>query len=455
MRRCLILAAIASLMLTGCYATRIVTVSPDSRYVGSYSTTVTVPRTPATTTTTHVTAVSEDISLCLDLQAVGAAFAQSATVEEFENLLNNSSYMLSNLDLNRDGYVDYLRVMETVQGNAHVFVIQAVLADNVYQDVATLVAEVSAVYTNACVQIIGAPYVYGPKYIIQPVYVAVPAIYPYLVRPRYVPWHSPWHWGYFPPHYRCPAPVYVSHYHAYVNTYMRNHRYCHEFRYAPTCHYPDFERVCQPVCRNDYGARYPERSFIERNANTPARSVSGQNPRTVTNARDLREAVDAESVTRTATSSSTTGGGSRGASAGTSRSATGTTSTSGSRGTGTATTSGGSRSSAGSSVSRSSKSVSSTDTGQTTVRSNVNSSGTARTRINTTTPSGTSSSVNRSSSSASRSSSSVRSSSGSVSRSSGSSSSSGSGSRSSAGSGNSSSGSRSTGSSSSRTGSRR
>lgn len=35
--------------------------------------------------------------------------------------------MISNLDLNQDGYVDYLRVVETVEGNTHVFVIEAVL----------------------------------------------------------------------------------------------------------------------------------------------------------------------------------------------------------------------------------------------------------------------------------------------------------------------------------------
>lgn len=39
-------------------------------------------------------------------------------MEEFEYLLNDASYMLSNLDLNGDGYVDYLRVMETIKGRA-------------------------------------------------------------------------------------------------------------------------------------------------------------------------------------------------------------------------------------------------------------------------------------------------------------------------------------------------
>ena len=227
MKRLIPLFVAASLMLSGCYAARIVTVAPDVRYQGTYSTTVTVPRTSAVTTTTKVTAISEDISLCLDLQAIGAAFAQSSTVQDFENLLNNSSYMLSNLDLNQDGYVDYLRVVETVNGGAHVFVIQAVLAPDVYQDVATLVAEVSGISTSCHVQIIGAPYIYGPSFIIEPVFVARPVIYAHLLRPHYNPWRSPWHWGYYPSCYRHPKPIYVSHYQEYVVSYMSNQRYCH------------------------------------------------------------------------------------------------------------------------------------------------------------------------------------------------------------------------------------
>lgn len=381
MKRLIPLLTAASLMLTGCYATRIVTVAPDTRYQGGYSTTVTVPRTSTVTTTTRVTALSEDISLCLDLQAIGAAFAQSSTVQDFENLINNSSYMLSNLDLNQDGYVDYLRVIETVQGGAHVFVIQAVLAPDVYQDVATLVAEVSHVASSCCVQIIGAPYIYGPAYIIQPVYVATPVIYAHLLRPYYAPWHSPWYWGHYPPCYRHPIHVYASHYHAYVDSYMRNHRYCHEFRYAPSCHYPAYEQVCRPVQRNDYSVAHPERSFSVRYPDVPANDNFGSSQVRAANARDLRESVNA------ATSSS--------------RSATANSGSTGSRAT-TATapaSSNGSRSSAApsGSSSRSSSSSPSRSSSQTTIRSDVRSSGSSNTRISTTSPSGSSSSTRRSS----------------------------------------------------------
>lgn len=116
MRRCLILLAVLP-MLAGCYATRIVTISPYSSNSGSYYTTVRTPGTRTVSSSTRVVAMDKDISLYLDLQAVGVAFAQSSTVEEFEYLLNDASYMLSNLDLNGDGYVDYNRVSRDLQRN--------------------------------------------------------------------------------------------------------------------------------------------------------------------------------------------------------------------------------------------------------------------------------------------------------------------------------------------------
>lgn len=352
------LLALMPLFLASCTLTRIVTVSPADVRSNTYTTTTVAMRGTNALATTRVIAADNDISLCLDLQAVAAAFAQSATVEEFENLINNSSYMISNLDLNGDGYVDYLRVLETVDRNAHVFLIQAVLAQNVYQDVATLVAEVP-VYGNACVQIIGSPYIYGPNFIIQPVYYTRPLIFTCLLRPAYAPWHSPWYWGHFPPHYRRPAPIYITHYQAYVRTYMQNHAYCHRFDYAPVCHYPEYDRVCREYQRNDYGTKYPERSFTVRNANTPEKVV---------NAKDIRDIQDSRTVTRSASAPSSSG----------SRSSSVTSSSS----------------------SRASSSRTSSSS-QTTVRSTVNNSGAASTRTTTVSPSGQKSTTVRGSSSTS------------------------------------------------------
>lgn len=345
--RVFILAAMA-LLLTGCFPASIVTVSPYNDYQRSYTTTVTFPRTNTVTTTTRVTPAIEDLSLYLDLHAVGAAFAQSKSIEEFESLLNNSSYIISNLDLNGDGYVDYLRVVEAVEGYNHVLIIQAVLAQNVFQDIATIVVEAPA-SQSWHVQIIGAPFIYGPNYILDPFFLVRPPIFNhfYNFAYDYRIWRSPWYWGHFPPYYKHPAPLLLGHYQAYVRTYMNNHRYCQRFDYPKERRFKDLDRVAHDYMRNDYGQQHPERSFTTRTAEIPAAANGSR----VTNARDIQ-----------------------------SRSSAGTTTT---------TTAGTSRSATSSSSSRSAG-VSST------TRSNVRSSGSTNTRI-TTQSSGSTSTVNRNS----------------------------------------------------------
>lgn len=401
MKRSILLTAVVPLLCAACYPTRIVTVSPDTGDLHTYSTTVTVPRTHTSTTTTRVVAADNDISLCLDLQAVGAAFAQSSTVEEFEKLLNDSSYMLSNLDLNHDGYVDYLRVVESVEGYNHVFIIQAVVGDNLYQDVATVIAEVPST-TQARVQIVGSSYIYGPDYIVEPVFIATPLIFAHLVVHAYRPWISPWYWNHFPPHYRHPAPIFIGHYHAYVNTYMVHHHFCHEVVYVSTCHYSDYGRVCRAYQRNDYGQRYPERSFTVRNANTPIRTASGApasemgGRTTVRNARDLQINREVSGVTRTNSGSSRSAVTSAGSGTTVRRGSSGNTATAAPAQSSTGQTSARSSSSGQGTVRRSSQTAGSPQ-GQTTVRSRVSNSGTANTRISTVSPSGSKSSTTRSS----------------------------------------------------------
>ena len=91
--------------------------------------------------TVTVTATSSDISENLDLKTVATLFGQAKDLEQFEQLLNNPDSAFSNLDLNGDGEVDYLRVIETADGNRHLVVIQSVLAKDIYQDVASIFVE--------------------------------------------------------------------------------------------------------------------------------------------------------------------------------------------------------------------------------------------------------------------------------------------------------------------------
>ncbi|MDO5321490.1 MAG: hypothetical protein Q4F39_03800 [Bacteroidia bacterium] len=395
--RVCILAAMA-LLLTGCFPASIVTVSPYNDYQRSYTTTVTIPRTNTVTTTTRVTPAIEDLSLYLDLQAVGAAFAQSKSIEEFESLLNNSSYIISNLDLNGDGYVDYLRVVEAVEGINHVFIIQAVLAQNVFQDIATIVVEAPA-SQNWHVQIIGAPFIYGPNYILDPFFVTRPPIFNhfYNLAYNYRIWHSPWYWGHFPAYYKHPAPLLLGHYQAYVRTYMNNHRYCQRFDYPKERRFKDLDRVAHDYMRNDYGQQHPERSFTTRTAEIPAAANGSR----VTNARDIQSR---SSVGTTTTTSAASANARRSASSSSASSSYQTTTPSAR--SSSSTTAGTSRSSASSSSSRSAVSGGSGTSGtsrssssagvSSTTRSNMRSSGSTNTRI-TTQSSGSTSTVNRNS----------------------------------------------------------
>lgn len=260
----LILLLPAALLLSSCI-TRIFTVSPAPKPVTVVTSTPTTVVTTPTYTTVHTpakpaTTINVVAPYCnadyLDLQAVAAAFAQSNTVQEFEFLLNNSSIMLSNLDLNGDGYIDYLRVLETVSGYNHVFLIQAVLAYNVYQDVATIIADVPA-YGTCYVQVIGAPYIYGPKYIIQPVFARTPLIYTCLRAYGYRPWRSPYYWNHYPSPYTHPAPMPYSHYSACVTTYMSNHHYCNNVTVVNEYHINNYTTIIQNDSRSDYARQNP------------------------------------------------------------------------------------------------------------------------------------------------------------------------------------------------------
>ena len=103
-------------------------------------TTLVIPSLFAQDVTT-VEASSEEISDNLDLEAVASVFADATDLEEFEYLLNDPDTQLSNLDLNEDDEVDYLRVMESAEDDTHVVAIQAVLDEDTYQDVATIEVE--------------------------------------------------------------------------------------------------------------------------------------------------------------------------------------------------------------------------------------------------------------------------------------------------------------------------
>lgn len=163
---------------------------------------------------TTVEAESSDIAQNLDLNAVASVFGEAENLEDFEKRLNDPDTQISNLDLNEDGEVDYLRVVETSKGDTHLVTIQAVIAKDKYQDVANIDVEKDSV------QVVGDVAMYGPSYIVEPVYVHPPVIFVFFWGPLYHPWHSPYYWGYYPPYYRPWRPYPYSRYRRNVNVHI-------------------------------------------------------------------------------------------------------------------------------------------------------------------------------------------------------------------------------------------
>ncbi|WP_299777231.1 hypothetical protein [uncultured Formosa sp.] len=212
------------------------------------------------TTTTTVSATSTDISFNLDLEAVASVFGESKNLEDFEERLNDPEAKISNLDLNEDGNVDYLRVVEISENNTHVVTLQAVLAENQFQDIATIDVEKSGEDTQ--VIITGDTYIYGPNYFITPYFGIAPPIFGWFWGPMYNPWMSPWYWGFYPPYFRpwrpFPPHIYHNNVHVHINTHNRyNHDHVRRNHQA--------KRLQKSVSHRDLQKKFPEKSFKNRN----------------------------------------------------------------------------------------------------------------------------------------------------------------------------------------------
>lgn len=230
--------------------------------------------------TITVSSTGSDISENLDLRAVATLFGEVSNLEEFEQQLNSEERHISNLDLNGDGIVDYLRVVEMESNGTHLIIIQAVLAKDIYQDVASISVEKDEA-DQVHVQIVGDAWLYGENYIIEPIYIYRPVIYDWFWATTWVCWASPWYWGYWPAYWG----------HGWVPwTYQRYCYHVYDYhRASPRCtyHYPRTARSngasmrstasSRGVSRRDLAAGAPERSFSSRNTGmTNARQIASQ-----------------------------------------------------------------------------------------------------------------------------------------------------------------------------------
>ena len=203
----------------------------------------------------------------LNLYGVLDLFKKSENPEAFEKALNSSDTKLNNLDLNGDGEIDYIRVIDRSEKDMHALVLQIPVNEDESQDVAVIEVEKNTDGT-ANIQVVGDEELYGKNYIIEPtdesnkssstsstpaqtqqntspntsstervaatqppVVVNVwtwPAVR-YVYQPVYTPWISPWRWRYYPPYWKPWRPVvwavYYPHWHPYRMHYYRGYTY--------------------------------------------------------------------------------------------------------------------------------------------------------------------------------------------------------------------------------------
>ncbi|MBT8219201.1 MAG: hypothetical protein KJP00_05235 [Bacteroidia bacterium] len=152
----------------------------------------------------------------------------SKDLESFEKALNKENNKVNNLDLNEDGEIDYVRVIDNLQGDAHAIVLQVPLNDKEAQDIAVIEIEKDGP-ESAILQIIGDEDIYGEQMIVEPyeeegsggkggpdaeydiarVIVNVwlwPSVR-YVYTPGYVRYVSPWRWLYYPTWWRPWRPL--------------------------------------------------------------------------------------------------------------------------------------------------------------------------------------------------------------------------------------------------------
>lgn len=177
-------------------------------------------------------------------------FRQASSPEEFEKLLNSENSKINNLDLNEDGDIDYIRVIDNVQGDVHAIVLQVPISESESQDIAVIEIEKQG-DENAILQIVGNEDLYGEQVIAEPFeeekvksnkdkgpglqYAPVRIVvnvwlWPsvrFIYRPAYTVWVSPWRWRAYPTWWRPWRPHPWRVYHGWVRPYRAH---CHAIR---------------------------------------------------------------------------------------------------------------------------------------------------------------------------------------------------------------------------------
>lgn len=189
-----------------------------------------------------------DIAVNIDVEAIARAFGEAANLDSFEMMINNPEHPLTNLDLNLDGYVDYLRVLEMTKKKDHLVIVQAVLNDSLFQDVVTFDIEIDEISTEkVTVLIIGDPYIFGDDYVLEVSYGDRPLIFDLWWNSEYYYcYESPWYWEYY--------PTYYFHYPPFETYYFRNSLQKHYWKTeTPKCDRKHNHRIANSTINDRIG----------------------------------------------------------------------------------------------------------------------------------------------------------------------------------------------------------
>jgi hypothetical protein len=147
----------------------------------------------------------------LDLKAVSELFKDSKNLEEFEKALNDPEVGINNLDLDENGEVDFIRVVEEVGDGTHLIILQVPLGENEFQDVATIEVEKTG-DDGYNMQVHGNEVIYGVDYYVAPtaVHISTWPIIPWIYRPVYRPYRSAFYFGFYPRWWRPYRPVTIN-----------------------------------------------------------------------------------------------------------------------------------------------------------------------------------------------------------------------------------------------------
>ncbi len=203
------------------------------------------------------------------LQGALQLFQNASSPEDFEKQLNTESNHVNNLDLNGDGDIDYIRVVDKSEKNLHAFILQVAVSESENQDIAVIELEKTG-DTTAVLQIIGDEEIYGEQVIVEPdgggddeetdknkngsgpnynyeytnirIVINVwhwPSVR-FVYTPLYRPWVSPWRWHYYPVWWKPRKPLkwhvwhpfHKRHHHSFA--VVHTHRVIHAHKiYTP------------------------------------------------------------------------------------------------------------------------------------------------------------------------------------------------------------------------------